>query len=118
MPWGIFLPCLRNYNEIQHQLIKTVLLMLDESILEWRPNTSNMGGLPNYNFEHRNPVPLSKISRNGVECRSGCSVFQDVVQNSEYHHEKKYQDKPISLPETLQSRHIQQRSSGKLKEIK
>ena len=98
-PWDIFLPCLQNYNERRQQLIKTILLMLDESMSGWRPKTSKLGGLPNYTFEPRKPVPLGTMFRNGVECRSGCIVFQDIVQNPEHQHTKKYQDEPSSLPD-------------------
>ena len=96
--WDIFLPCLSNYNERRKQLIKTVLLMLDESMSGWRPKTSKLGGLPNYIFEPRKPAPLGTMFRNGAGYRSGCIVFQDIVQNPEHQHIKKYQDEPSSLP--------------------
>lgn len=35
---------------------------------------------------------------NGVECRSECIVFQDIVQNPKYQHAKKYQDILSSFP--------------------
>jgi len=74
--------------------------MLDESMSGWRPKTSNLGGLPNYTFEPRKPTPLGIMFRDGVECRTGCIVFQDVVQNPEFQYTKKYQDAPSSLPDS------------------
>ena len=78
--WDIFLPYLRKYNKRRQQLIKIVLLMLDESMSGWQPNTSKLAGIPNYTFELKNPVLLGTIFCNVVECRSGCIVFQNIVQ--------------------------------------
>ena len=69
-PWGIFLSYLRSYNERRRALIKSSLLMLDESVSGWQPKTSKLGGLPNYTFESRNPVPLGTMFINGVEYRT------------------------------------------------
>jgi hypothetical protein len=55
----------------------------------WRPKTSKLGGLPNYTYEPRKPVPLGTMFRNGAECMSGILVFQDVVQLSEVQSRKK-----------------------------
>ena len=70
----------------------TFFLMLDESMSGWSPKTSKLGGLTNYTFEPRKPVTLGTMFRNGVECRTGCIVFLDVVMNPEFQHTKKYQD--------------------------
>jgi hypothetical protein len=67
-------------NSQQSKLLKTRLLMLDESMSGWRPKTSKLGGLPNYTYEPQKPVPLGRMFGNGVECISGILVFQDVVQ--------------------------------------
>ena len=98
-PWDIFLPCLNSYNEKRRNLVVTVLLMLDESMSGWRPKTSKLGGLPNYTFEPRKPVPLGTMFRNGAECTTGCIVFQDVVMNPEYQYTKKYQDEISNMPD-------------------
>ena len=97
-PWDIFLPCLKSFNDRRRKLIKLRLLMLDESMSGWRPKTSKLGGLPNYTFEARKPVPLGTMFRNGVECVSGCLVFQDVVQLPEIQSQKKYFGEQSSLP--------------------
>jgi hypothetical protein len=64
--------------------------MLDESMSGWRPKTSKLGGLPNITWEPRKPVPLGTQLHNGVECFTGCLMFQDVVQNVEEQQRKKY----------------------------
>ena len=50
-----------------------------------------------HTFESRKPFPLGTISCNGVEYRSGCIVFQYIVQNPEYQHTMNYQDVQSSL---------------------
>jgi len=52
-----------------------VLLMLDESMSAWRPKTSKYGGLPNYTFEPRKPVPLGTMFKNAVECITGIFMY-------------------------------------------
>ena len=97
-PWEIFLPCLNSFNDRRKHLIKLNLLMLDESMSGWRPKTSKLGGLPNYTYEARKPVPLGTMFRNSVECVSGCLVFQDIVQLPEVQSRKKYFGELSSLP--------------------
>ena len=98
-PWDIFLPCMNNYNEKRRSLIKIVLLMMDESMLGWRPKTSKLGGLPNYAFEPRKPIPLGAMLRNCAECHSGCVVHQDVVQSPEIQSQKKYHADKSFMPD-------------------
>jgi hypothetical protein len=72
--------------------------MLDESMYGWRPKASKLGGLPNYTYEPRKPVPLGTMFRNGVECIYGILVFQDVVQNPELQSQKDFHGEKLSLP--------------------
>ncbi len=60
-----------------------MLILIDESMSGWCPKTNKVGGLPNFTFEPRKPVPLGTMFCNGVECITGLLVIQDVVQNSE-----------------------------------
>ena len=99
VPWDVFLPCLSSFNSKRQRLIKTVLMMVDESMSGWRPKTSKLGGLPNYTFEPRKPVPLGTMFRNGVECVSGILVFQDIVQNPEAQSAKDYFGEESALPD-------------------
>ena len=99
VPWEVFLPCLQGYNNKRRRIIKTVLMLLDESMSGWRPKTTKLGGLPNYTFEPCKPVPLGTMFRNGVECISGVLVVQDVVQNPELQAQKAYHGDVSSLPD-------------------
>ena len=97
-PWDVFLPCLHAYNKTRKSLVNTMLLILDESMSGWRPKTSKLGGLPNYTYEPRKPVPLGTMFRNDAECMSGILVFQDVVQLSEVQSRNFFKNKKSHLP--------------------
>lgn len=99
MPWDVFLPCLSSFNERRKKLLKTVLLLLDESMSGWRPKTTRTGGLPNVTFEPRKPVPLGTMLKNGVECLTGCLVYQDVVQLKEQQQRKDFFNADSHLPD-------------------
>jgi hypothetical protein len=88
--WQLFHPLLDSFNNKRSRLFKCNLLMLDESMSGWRPKTSKLGGLPNISFEPRKPVPLGTMFRNGVECYTGCLVYQDVSQNVEEQNRKDF----------------------------
>jgi hypothetical protein len=100
VPWDVFLPCLDSFNEKRQRLIKTFLLLLDESMSGWWPKTTKFGGLPNYTYEPQKPVPLGTMFRNGVECISSVLVVQDVVQNPELQARKPYSGLPSSMPDS------------------
>ena len=73
-------------------MTKIVLLMMDESMSEWRPRTSKLGSLTNCAFKLRKPTPLGEMLRTFVDCQSGCVACQDVAQSSEIQHLKKHYD--------------------------
>jgi len=97
----VFLPCIHAFNDKQQHLIKTALLLLDDSMSAWHPKTSKFGGLPNYTFEPRKPVPLRTMFQNVAECMSGVLVSQDIIQLSKEQARKKYFNEKSSLPGDL-----------------
>ena len=88
--WEMFQPCLGSLNEKRQNLFKVMLIVLDESMSQWRPKTTKCGGLPNVAHEPRKPVPLGTQFKNAVECLSGCFSHQDVVQGVERQRRKKH----------------------------
>jgi hypothetical protein len=80
---GMSLPFLADFNGNRQRLIKTFLMLVDESMSGWWPKTTKFGGLPNYTYEPWKPVPLGTIFCNGVEFISGVLVVQNLVQNPE-----------------------------------
>ena len=75
-----FIPCLTEWNNVQKNLVRAAMILIDESMSGWHPKTSKLGGLPSYTYEPHKPVPLGTMFRNGAECLSGIIVHQDVVQ--------------------------------------
>jgi len=68
----------------------------------WKPKTSKLGGLPNYTFEPRKPIPLGTMFRNGAEAVTGMLIFQDIVQTQEFQSRKDYHQEPSHMPDGLE----------------
>jgi hypothetical protein len=102
LTWDVFIPTLDLFNGHQRELLKCVLLILDERMLGWRPKLTKTGGLPKLYWEPRNLVPLGLMFRNGVECMSGTLVFQDVVQDAEIVTQNKYFGEKSSMPNGME----------------
>jgi hypothetical protein len=117
-PWEMFLPCVYEFNDTRKLLVKSLMVILDESMSGWRPKTSKLGGLPNISFEPRKPVPLGTMFRNGADCMSGVLVFQDVVQAPESQSKKNSSMNLLIYQEIHQSPRTQLRYFVKLKGLK
>ncbi len=98
VPWDCFLPFVEAFNQRRRDLLKTVYLLMDESMSAWRPKTTKTGGLPNITFEPRKPKPLGTMLKNGVEATTGIMVTQDIVEGADAQREKKYNGDESSLP--------------------
>jgi hypothetical protein len=99
IPWDVFLPCLAEFNSKRQQLLKTTMLLLDESMSGWRPKTTKLGGIPNITYEPRKPKPLGTMFRSGVECISGVLVAQDVFQLPEHQSAKSFNVERSHMPD-------------------
>ncbi len=86
--WGCFLPFVEAFNQRRQDLLKTVYLLMDESMSAWRPKTSKTGGLPNFTFEPRKRKPLGTMLKNGVEATTGIMVTQDIAEGADAQREK------------------------------
>lgn len=98
VPWESFLPFVEAFNRQRQQLLKTVYMLLDESMSAWRPKTTKFGGLPNLMLEPRKPKPLGTMFKNGVEATTGILVCQDIMQGAEAQAGKKYYGDQSSMP--------------------
>lgn len=96
----IFLPVLDSMNKRRKTMFDALLkvMLLDESILEWRPSTSKKGGAPHLVWEPRKPVPMGVMLHNSICCATGIMQFQDPVEEVELQRAKKYFGEPSSLP--------------------
>eukprot|EP00957_Ditylum_brightwellii_P194272 14795720-Ditylum_brightwellii.AAC.1 len=59
-------------------------------MVEWRPKTSKLDGLPNITYEAHKPVELGSMFKNEMECVSEIFKYQDIVQAPEVQQRKKY----------------------------
>lgn len=84
VPWEMFLPFIESWNEKQRNLFKHLFIgILDESMIGWCPKTSKLGGLPNYTYEPRKPVPLGTMLRDTAEASTAIITYVDPVNLSE-----------------------------------
>ena len=63
----------------------------------WRPKTSKLGGLPNYTWEPRKPIPLGTMFRNAAECVIGMVVNNDPCMCSELQNTKEYSNMQLLI---------------------
>jgi hypothetical protein len=68
--WDVYLPCLNEFNEKGNNLLRTILLIIDESTSGWRPKTTMAGGIPKLIQEPIKHVPLGTMFWNGVDAKS------------------------------------------------
>lgn len=99
VPWDMFTPFLDQWNDKASLLYDIVAIVLDESMIGWRPKTSKLGGLPNYTLEPRKPVPLGTMLRNAAEAITGGIVYNDPVMLSEVQARKEFSGSKSYLPD-------------------
>eukprot|EP00797_Seminavis_robusta_P009610 Sro169_g074980.1 n/a (342) ;mRNA; r:10060-11085 len=66
VPWDVIVPAVTGFNKKRTDMFYVVLLMLDESMIGWRPKSTKTGGLPNLTYEPRKPVPLGTMLGMGL----------------------------------------------------
>jgi hypothetical protein len=87
------------WNTTQRALIQhTSLAIMDESMIGWRPKTSKFGGLPNYTWEPRKPVPLGTMLRDTAEGVTGVMLHVDPVMLAEVQGRKLFSRELTQMP--------------------
>jgi hypothetical protein len=89
---------MNKFNECCKNLLRTLLLILDESMSVWRPKTTMTGGLSKLTWEPRKHVPLGTMFQNGVEASTGILVYQSVVQHAKVMKQLEFYGEQSSLP--------------------
>ena len=93
IPWDMFLPTIDKWNDTQQQAFGEFwAIILDESMVGWRPKTTKLGGLPNYTWEPRKPIQLGTLLRNAAECIVGGILNNDPSMVRELQTQKEYGD--------------------------
>jgi hypothetical protein len=90
LPFDFMSPFIKAYNKKRVDMMRVLYLVLDESMVGWRPKTTKTGGLPHLTWEPRKPVDLGTMIRNAVECTTGIFVHHDCVDGSDLQWQKKY----------------------------
>ena len=91
VPWDMFLPTIDKWNDTQQQAFGDFwAIILDESMVGWRPKTTKLGGLPNYTWEPRKPIQLGTMLRNAAECIVGGIINNDPSMVRELQTQKEY----------------------------
>lgn len=99
VPWEVFMPCLQSMNAKRQKIfVDLVMALYDESMSGWCPKTSKYGGLPNYTYEPRKPVPLGAMLRNCACPQTGVMLYQDIVIMPEEQRRKDYGGDTTVLP--------------------
>ena len=88
--WGMFLPTITKWNKKCTALITPYLLILDESMVGWKPKTSKTGGLPNALYEPQKPVNYGTMPRDSADCCTGIIMNIDPVMYPEQQANKPY----------------------------
>ena len=99
VPWDMYVPTINGWNKKRCGILTAYCLMLDESMSAWRPKTSKFGGLPNYTYEPRKPIPLGTMFRNSAECMTGILHFVDPVMVAELQARKDYGSEQSQMPD-------------------
>jgi hypothetical protein len=98
LTWDVCLPCLNKFNERNKNLLRTLLLILDDSMSGWHPETMMMAGIHKLTWEPRKHVPLGTILRNGVEGITAILVCQILVQHADVMKKLEFYGEQLSLP--------------------
>ena len=81
LPWDIIKPFVGEYNAKRNKILSLWRLLIDETMSEFRPKTSETGGLPNITCEKRKPKDLGTMARNGLDTITGIFAHHDIVED-------------------------------------
>lgn len=100
IPAAVFKPLFVNLHGKRKDLLEGMvkLLIIDETIWEWKPKTSKHGGAFHLVFEPRKPKDMGIMNHDSIECSSNLMVYRDFVEAPEVQRQKKYSGQPSHLP--------------------
>ena len=83
--------------------MQSLMIIMNEIMSGWIPNTSKLCDLPNYTHETRKIVPLVNMLKNSSECKSCVILYDDVVQSPDIQIRKKHSRDSSKLPDSSKS---------------
>jgi len=100
VPWDIFMPFIDAWNEKQRGLfVHFRQVLVDESMVGRVPKESKLGGLPNYTYESRKPVPLGTMLKDASELATGILVHTDPLMTPLIQSVKMFATQPLFAPD-------------------
>lgn len=89
--WAVFDAFLESLHGRRKDMFKLIItVLLDESMIGWRPKSTKTGGLPNITFEPRKPVNLGTMLRNCAERSTGILLYHQIVKDPDRMHQLPY----------------------------
>ena len=77
-------------NEKRNNVFQSVLSILNESMIGWKPKATATGSFPSITHEPRKSKDLGSMLRNGCECLGGATVNHNSVDMPENKNQKKF----------------------------
>jgi len=100
VPWDIFIPFIDGWNKKQQELFTSFRhTIMDESMIGWVPKGSKLGGLPNYVYEKRKPVPLGTMLKDSAEAATGIIIQTDPIMTPTVQGQKLFANKASHSPD-------------------
>ena len=90
-PWWQFSPAIRNFNSIRQNLILPCeVIVIDESMSAFRPQTTKTGGMHNISFIMRKPENLGTEFKSSVCAATGIMTYLELQSGRELMKESRY----------------------------
>ena len=80
-PWYSARGGINGFNENRARtILKSNVMVPDESMIAWEPQTTKTGGLPNISYIKRKPKPLGTELKDVADGRSGLLVWLEIQE--------------------------------------
>jgi hypothetical protein len=80
-PWYRARGGINGFNENRARtILKSNVMVPDESMIAWEPQTTKTGGLPNISYIKRKPKPLGTELKDVADGRSGLLVWLEIQE--------------------------------------
>jgi len=90
-PWGWFRPVVERFNANRKVNVKQDPVFVgDESMSEWQPRSTALGGLPNLSFIKRKPKPLGTEFKNICDAAHGMMLYLEIQEGKVRMREKPF----------------------------
>jgi hypothetical protein len=93
------MPFVKHWNAKQRDLFERItILVLDESIILWKPKCSSLGGAPHCTSEPRKPVNFGPIIRDSAEANTGVLTHTEPLTHTAVLFRRSFAERLTHLP--------------------